>query len=86
MGSEVQFPMYTNDDKQFDISKKIPTLQFRIEYPDKPVDFNKPPLKLQEHIIANPLNFPLYNKISFKPNNVDLQRNELNIWSGKLKR
>jgi len=84
MGGECQFSMYTNDDKQFDICKKIPLLQFKIRYANETDEdmATKKSLELHKYIATNPLSFPLYNKISFKPNNVGVEKNELNIWPG----
>ena len=33
-------------------------------------------------MIDNPLKFPLYNRLVFKPNNHDIKKNELNTWGG----
>ena len=33
-------------------------------------------------MVNSPLKFPLYNNIVFKPNNVNVKRNDLNIWPG----
>ena len=80
LNANTTFSMYSNDDNQFDLTTKLPMISFSYTLPcnpDKEISTN-----LQKYMIANPLKFPLYNNIVFKPNNVELKRNDLNIWSG----
>ncbi len=78
LGSETSFVMYTNDDNQYNLTSKIPELNFSIS----PDENNTTNWILQKYMIKNPLKFPLFNQIVFKPNNVGVKRNDLNIWSG----
>jgi len=77
LGSTTSFVMYTNDNNQYEMSSKIPELNFSIS--NEKETFN---WLLQKYMIKNPLRFPLFNQIVFKPNNVGVKRNDLNIWSG----
>ena len=78
LSSTTQFVMYTNDNNQYEITKQVPVLTFSISDDDK----QKIDWTLQKYMVLNPLKFPLFNQIVFKPNNVDVARNDLNIWSG----
>ena len=85
LNSSTSFCLYSNGDNQYDLTKNIPELNFAIttmvETPKGPKEDVKY-WDLQTFMIKNPLKFPIYNKIVFKPNDVGLLRNELNTWSG----
>ncbi len=82
LSSEVTFSMYSNEENQFDLTKKIPKLSF--SYTIELNGQESPPIKtdLQKYMVDNPLSFPLYNKIVFRPNNVGVKKAELNVWGG----
>ena len=83
MGGEQVFSMYTNDDMQFDLTKKLPKLCFSYTVMDGDKEKEKEvKCTLQDYMINEALKFPLYNKIVFKPNDVGIKRNELNTWAG----
>jgi hypothetical protein len=80
MGGQSMFSMYTNESNQFDLTKNLPTLTF-----SKTVDGDEASRKsftLQNYMSLNKLEFPLFNKIVFKPNIKDVLPNELNTWAG----
>jgi hypothetical protein len=85
LNSSTSFCMYSNDDAQFDLTKQIPALHFSITNMvptpkgDTELTTN---WDLQKYMIKNPLKFPIYNKIVFKPNDAGIKRNELNTWAG----
>jgi len=82
------FVVYINDNDQFHLTNTLDklTLLYNV-LPDN--NFTNPsnekdykPITLQKLMIDNPLKFPLYNNLVFKPNNHKLKKNELNTWSG----
>jgi len=81
LGSRTTFVMYTNDDNQYDLAKSLPKLKFSITSKIGEKESTQH-CELEKYIIDNPLKFPLFNNIVFKPNNVGVKRNDLNIWSG----
>jgi hypothetical protein len=79
LNNNTTFCMYSNDDNQFDLTTKLPQLSFSYTLPNEDKEIST---TLQKFMVNNPLKFPLYNNIVFKPSNVDLKRNDLNIWAG----
>jgi hypothetical protein len=76
-GGQSVFTMYSNDDHPFDLTKKLPNFNLKYgAFPD-----NKE-ISLQALLVKNPLKFPLYNKLVFKPLNYGLKQHERNTWIG----
>lgn len=78
LNSSTTFCVYENDDSQFGLTKKLVDLRFTIRNSETE---QEKMWTLQNYMSHNPLSFPLFNKIVFKPNNHGLKRNELNIFS-----
>ena len=76
-GGQSVYTMYSNGDHPFDLTKRLPYLN--LKYKAYPVDRE---ISLQKLLFTNPLKFPLYNKIVFKPMNYGLKRHERNTWIG----
>jgi hypothetical protein len=76
-GGQSVFTMYSNEDHPFDLTKRLPN--FNLKYGAYPDDKE---ISLQSLIVRNPLKFPLYNKLVFKPLNHGLRRHERNTWIG----
>ena len=76
------FCVYINDGEQFNLVNNLDnlTLYYNESKPDKDKKYKK--INLQKLMIDNPLKFPLYNRLVFKPNNHDIKKNELNTWGG----
>jgi len=79
VAGQSEFVMYSNDDKQYDITKKLPTLTFNIHnsQTEKTTAWT-----LQKYMELNKLEFPRFNKIVFKPDNYGLKKHEFNTYSG----
>ena len=81
-GSSTTFCVYVNDDEDFSITKNLVNLNFVLKYEyDDEKQNNCKNWNLQNYMINDPLSFPLYNKLVFKPENHGLKDNELNICS-----
>lgn len=79
------FLVCVNDNETYSVSNKLPKcipkfiLNFPVPDGCKP-EYNK--LSLDKLMEDEPLHFPLYNKMVFKPNDVNLQKYEKNTWGG----
>ena len=76
-GGQSVFTMYTNDEKPFEMTKYPPILC--LQYKDDKL-ISK--INLTKLMMTNPLAYPLYNKIVFKPMGYGLKRHEKNTFSG----
>lgn len=76
-GSTTLFTVYANDDEPYALTKRLCKLDMLYKKGD---DFAV--ASLQKLMEKYPLEFPLYNKLVFKPNDYGLKRNERNTFTG----
>jgi hypothetical protein len=88
-GAQSVFTMYSNDENPFDLTKCLPRFFLKYkeieDYVRDGITFqnvNIKTIKLLQLITDNPLKFPLYNKLVFKPMNHGVKKHERNTWSG----
>ena len=81
LNSTTTFCTYSNDVDCFSLSRNIVKLCFYLKYEYDDGKQKTIPCNLESYMINNPLKFPLFNKIVFKPENKGLKKNELNICS-----
>ena len=77
-GANNIFTVYSNHDNPYELTKKLCNLSFLYEEGGKIVGS----VDLQSLMIKEPLEFPLYNKLVFKPNDYELKQNERNTFTG----
>lgn len=80
IGASTTFCVYENDDEQFSLSKTLSKVSFTVRH-ETDIESTEKKWNLQNYMINNPLKFPLFNKIVFKPNNHGIKRHELNVFS-----
>jgi len=80
-GGQSVFSMYSNDEKPFDLTKCIPKLILKYE-DNTTLQTIIRDTTLTRLMVDNPLEFPLYNKVVFKPMDYGLRKHELNTWIG----
>jgi len=80
-GGQSIFSIYSNDDTPFDLTKSLPKLILKYK-DDTTLQTEIRETTLLRVIINNPLEFPLYNKVVFKPMGYGLRKNEFNTWIG----
>jgi hypothetical protein len=81
-GKDTIFTVYSNDDNPYDLTKSLCklTLNYKKQISDSKIIIETTTLeKLMKDF---PLEFPLYNKLVFKPNNFGLKKNERNTFLG----
>jgi hypothetical protein len=88
-GAQSVFTMYSNDENPFDLTKTLPYLILKYKEIQDVVSLGKTfqnevirQISLDKLLITNPLKFPLYNKLVFKPMDYGLRKNEKNTWIG----
>jgi len=80
-GTDTLFTIYANDENPFSLTKKLPLLKIKyiVQTAKGPTETY---IALQQLIIEHPLDFPLFNKVVFKPRDNGLRKNEKNTFSG----
>ena len=81
-GKETLFTIYSNDENPYDIGKNLCHLELIFEQINNKGKECLVDINLQKLMVFNPLDFPLYNKIVFKPRDYGLRKNERNTFSG----
>jgi DNA polymerase III delta prime subunit len=81
-GKDTIFTIYANNDEPYAISMKLCNLKLMYRVKSLKGDESTCDITLQKLMIEHPNDFPLYNKLVFKPRDHKLKRLERNTFSG----
>lgn len=81
-GKSTMFTIYSNPDNPYDLTKELPRLNLMWNCVNAKGETFMADCLLSKLLKDNPLDFPLFNKLVFKPNNHNLRKNERNTYSG----
>ena len=83
-GGQDIFTIYANDDEPFALRtpKKAPYLNIKYHFFNSKNEKVIDSISLVKMMFLHPLEFPLYNKLVFKPDDHNLRKNERNTFSG----